>query len=258
MSDKPLASIIVRTRNRPKYLRECLISLAMQSVSLQASEIGRGRKKLLEVVLVNDGGELIDLGDFDAPRGMEIHYAHSGFPKGRSKCANIGLELSTGDFIGFLDDDDILYPNHLNTLVPALENTRENYVYSDGLVATQIPYSSSPSGYATIDLELVYSREFSHKKLKAANFIPIHTALFKRRVIDEWGVKFDENLEVLEDWDFWLQIANFTSFKHVSEITCEYRIRNDGTNTIGQFDHLWRWSENYVREKHGAEVNGQV
>ena len=256
MSDKPIVSIIVRTRNRPKYLRECLNSLAMQSVAMVVFLGEASRKHLLEVILVNDGGDRIDVSDFSFPGSMTVNYFHADSPKGRSKCANIGLELSRGDYLGFLDDDDILYPNHFSTLVPVLTEEQENFVYSDGLLATQVPYSSSPSGYATVDLELVYSREFSYEKLKQGNFIPIHTALFKRKAVDDWGVRFDENLEVVEDWDFWLQMAAFTKFTHVPEITCEYRIRNDGTNTIGQFDHLWRWSERYVREKHGSEAHG--
>ncbi|HDH97534.1 MAG TPA: glycosyltransferase family 2 protein, partial [Deltaproteobacteria bacterium] len=95
-SGRPLVSVIVRTKERPDLLREALASLAAQTYSP------------VEAVIVNDGGmdvaEIVDdfLSDID-----HIRYIHQSENGGRACAANMGLQSAKGEWIGFLDDDDL-------------------------------------------------------------------------------------------------------------------------------------------------------
>lgn len=238
----PLVSVIVRTVDRPDYLRECLGSIAVQNYPN------------LEVIIVNDGGP---------PLKQLVERVSLPFPfqlvelienRGRSYSGNIGIANANGEYLCFIDDDDIFYPFHISTLINNLIKTNYKVAYSDALQATQTACSYNEKIYTTIELNLVLSETFEFQDLLQRNFIPILTAVFHKSCIQQ-GCSFDINMEVLEDWDFWIQIAQNHDFLHIREITCEYRYRKDGTNTVGQMEHLWNWSRSYIKQKYQHLVN---
>ncbi len=61
--------------------------------------------------------------------------------------------------------------------------------------------------------------------------MPIHSVLFRRRVLTA-GCRVDESLDIYEDWDFWLQVAEHGSFTHVDKVTAFYRAGGDSETTV--------------------------
>lgn len=234
---QPTVSVIVRTVDRPYYLRECLTSIMTQD------------HPNIEIIVVNDGGPSIK----NLVSDLDIHFPHQVIElkenRGRSETGNIGLSHARGEYICFIDDDDIFYPFHVSTLVNALTTSNYKVAYSDGLQATQIRCPYNDKIYSTTELNLVLSEEYDSKDLLTRNFIPILCAMFHRVCIEE-GARFDPIMEVLEDWDFWISISRNYDFLHVREVTCEYRYRSDGSNTTGQLNHLWEWSRKHIKEKY--------
>ncbi|MDD2941670.1 MAG: glycosyltransferase family A protein [bacterium] len=259
MSDLPLVSYIVRTVNRPLYLRECL-----QSINIQTYPN-------IEVVLVNDGGPSIrEYAEQVCPL-PQLRIIENLHPLGRSNSANQGLEAASGNYVGFIDDDDVFYPWHTSDLVEQLERNHFRAVYADALRATQIVCPFDSRRYMTTGLELCYSKDYSREEILKTNFIPILCVLFERQLLDERqdlpAVRMDPMLHVLEDWDFWIKLGAVTDLVHLKKITCEYRARIDGSNTVGQLNHVWEWSrqcidrryqeerEQYLKQEEGASVN---
>lgn len=236
--ENPLVSIIIRTLNRPQYLRECLWSVARQEYHK------------LEVVLVNDGGPSVKAlcKEFS---GIKINLIELSHNFGRSECGNLGFKNSVGNYVCLLDDDDIFYPDHLSTLI---QHAKQNLVvYSDALEAQQIPSPWVEGTYLTKRLMLRYSSDFSRERIVKENFIPIQCPLIPIAAIRS-GKIFDTNLDTLEDWDFWISLSRDYNFKHIPEITSEYRYRSDSTNTVGQLGHLWNWSRKYLVDKHNLSL----
>src|SRR5208283_1665853 len=102
----------------------------------------------------------------------------------------------TGEYLGFLDDDDLFDPEHVTLLVRRiLAPGHPDLVYA---------------GLWLVDryhrLDRTQCRPFNMLLLSAFNLIPAISVLFHRHVI-ELGCRFDENLETYEDWDFWLQLS---------------------------------------------------
>lgn len=232
----PLVTIIIRTRNRPKYLLEALRSVALQDY------------RPLEVVIVDSGSQPVRSLVEQEQLPLTVKIVELAESSGRSHAANVGIENATGQFIGFLDDDDIFYPFHVSRLAGELMRG-EKFVYGDALRADQVIDSTCATGYRTVAFSLPISLEEHSKSLWETNYIPILAALFDRECLTQ-GVAFDQNLEVLEDWDLWLQISSRYQIGHVAEITAEYRMRNDATNTVGQNLELWDRSRKYVQQKH--------
>jgi LmbE family N-acetylglucosaminyl deacetylase/glycosyltransferase involved in cell wall biosynthesis len=201
-------SIVVRTRNRPALLREALESLRRQTA------------RPSQVVVINDGGAPV--GDLAEPlRGaFEMKVEDAPRRQGRSAAANRGVALATQDLVGFLDDDDVCYPDHVERLVGAHRHGPEPVVYSD---AVTVLYASHEDGWQERHRELQYSQDFDPDYLLFANFIPLHSLLLPRALFLQAG-GFDRNLDYSEDWDLLIRLSFEVSFRHVRAVTCEYRV----------------------------------
>jgi LmbE family N-acetylglucosaminyl deacetylase/glycosyltransferase involved in cell wall biosynthesis len=213
VSSGPRISVIVRTRDRPELLAEALESLS------------RCRYRRLEVVLVNDGGTPPRLPE-DFP--YEVRSLDLAPGRGRAGAANAGLAEARGDLLGFLDDDDLVYPEHYATHVDALRAATVSAVYTDAAVTVhELAGGTSedgrgPRGWRCVERRLPYSRDFDPDVLLMDNYVPLHTLVFERRLLEGLG-GFDESLPVFEDWDFLVRLAERAPFHHLPRVTCEYR-----------------------------------
>ncbi|MEJ2425758.1 MAG: glycosyltransferase [Candidatus Thiodiazotropha sp.] len=202
-------SVILRTKDRLPLLRE-----AVESVSRQNFDH-------IELVIVNDGGESIDsvVQDFQEQPFPIIQIDHESC-QGRSAAANSGLEAATGEYLLFLDDDDLILPDHVGALASFLDAHGE-------------------VGAAYGDVEAVdqdgnvlhrYAEDFNPLLLMAASYLPIHAVMFRRRFVEQ-GLRFDTGLQVYEDWDFWIKLSEKTDFEHVPGLGGVYR--NIGDSKVG-------------------------
>jgi len=104
-NSRPLVSIIVRTKDRPELLKRALQSIAAQTY------------KPIEVVLVNDGGCQLDVNELEGIlKDITLNYIRLENGTGRARAGNVGIENAKGEFVGFLDDDDEYYSEHIETL----------------------------------------------------------------------------------------------------------------------------------------------
>jgi LmbE family N-acetylglucosaminyl deacetylase len=214
----PLVSIIVRTRDRVARLSEALASLHLQT------------QRDLEVIVVNDGGVDVRPAIAEWDGRLDIRYVWHDTPRGRAAAANTGLNLARGKYLGFLDDDDRLYPGHIEKLVAHLEATGEAAAYSD---CERTRYAWNGRAFAPAGPPRVYKGvDFDRERLQFGNYIPIMTLLIRRELLEGVG-RFDESLECLEDWDFWLRLSGRISFRRIPGVTAEYRMFDEPT-------HDWR------------------
>ena len=140
----------------------------------------------------------------------------------RSRAANVGMAEASGDYLMFLDDDDWIDREHIANLVSLLDQQSEvRAAYSATL---KVDSSGQP-------LDYVFDQEFSAAQLRRSNFIPIHSVLFAASLSHD-GCEFDENLEIYEDWDFWLQVSQHTSFLHSDRITAFYRAGGESETAV--------------------------
>jgi len=203
--DRPLVSLIMRTHaGRRTGLVEALRCVRQQTY------------EAFELVLIEDGSEEAAPLAADDER---IVY-RSVTKRGRTAAGNAGLALARGRYIGFFDDDDLLWPDHIEVLVGmlALTGRRAAYAYA---IESAIGRNSA----GEIRHRLV-GEDFTRDNMRLYNRVPIQAVLFERSLYEEVG-GFDESLEYLEDWDLWLRYLSATEFACAPKITSLYRVPGD-------------------------------
>ena len=214
----PRISVVVRTHNRPQLLAEALGSLAA------------GSYRQVEVVVVNDGGTPPQLpADFPFPL-VRVDLSPN---RGRAGAAAAGVERASGDYVCFLDDDDLTAPEHLATLAGLVNAADVRVAYTDAAVA--IYQLDEHQGWHCVERRLPYSRDFDPDVLRLDNYIPFNTLLFERQLLLELDPLFDPELPFFEDWDLLIRLAERVRFHHLPRVTCEYRhFRGAGHHIFGQ------------------------
>jgi LmbE family N-acetylglucosaminyl deacetylase len=200
--------VVVRTQNRPHLLREALDSIKAQLHSA------------LKVIVVNDGGESVAELCSPDEHGLDLELVEFEDSRGRAAAAQAGLECASASHVVFLDDDDLMYPDHLLVLAKAVAH---------GVTA---PYVDAVQGLWRMtdggDLEQVsrhrtFGGDFDQARFELVNHIPLPCVAIPRELSLELG-GFDAELEMYEDWDLLLRLVARTPLVHIPRVTCEYRM----------------------------------
>ena len=206
-----LVSIIVRTCGRPSVLRETLISLRNQSY------------KNIEIVIVEDGENVSEKMLKEEFSDLNIKYKAAGKHVGRSKVGNMAMKMASGKYLNFLDDDDLYYYNHVETLLKEIETNNYDIVYDTAFETRINVFSRDPYKYKITDALVVHNEKYSKLKLYSSNIFPIQTVMFKKEVFENCG-GFDESMDALEDWDLWVRFSMKYYFNYVNDTTSVYRV----------------------------------
>ena len=204
---RQLVSIIVRTKDRPKLLKKALQSIAAQTY------------RPIEVVLVNDGGCDLDIEGLRTILGeVSLNYIRLEKNTGRAHAGNVGIENAKGQYIGFLDDDDEFYPDHVQTLAAALIHGPCLIAYTDS--DTVMMELDQGGDFVEKSRHMSYQHEFIPEVLLIQNYIPFMCLLFDKRVFE--GVRIDEGFDLFEDWRLLIDLSQKYSFAHIKKVTAKY------------------------------------
>ena len=205
-----LVSIVVRSMGR-KVLLDALDSIASQTWPN------------LEVVVAAASGPTHPIPPPTCGR-HPVRFVPGAVPRERPVAANAGLDAASGEFIGFLDDDDILLPAHVETLAHALQS----------MPACPAAYSIGREVDAEGRVVRLRAQPFSRLLLHQVCYIVSDALLFRRAALAT--CRFDEQLDLCEDWDFWIQLAELGDFAFIPVETVVYRayLGSSDTGRVGQ------------------------
>ncbi len=237
ISTLPLVSVIVPTYNRPDQLVSAVRSILAQTY------------RKVEVIVVNDNG--VDVADRLAPLNTEnnIKYINHIRNSGLAAARNTGIRASRGKYIAYLDDDDLFYPDHLDTLVRFLEAGDHKVAYTDAYRAHQVNQNGA---YVVFQRDVPYSFDFDYDRILETNFVPVLCFVHARSCLDAVGL-FDESLKRLEDWDLWIRMSRKFRFAHIKKITCEFSWRVDGTSMSSAQDQEFAAARAQIAGKYGLD-----
>jgi glycosyltransferase involved in cell wall biosynthesis/predicted O-methyltransferase YrrM len=239
--ENSLISVIIPTYNRPDKLASAIESVLTQTY------------KNFEIIVVKDGGKNIGkiIKKYSDNR---IRFINHNKNKGPSSARNAGIKAAKGKYIALLDDDDIYYPNHLETALNNL-NEKNKVIYTDAVRCSYIKEGNLPKAdYKLQSKSVPYSIDYNRNKLFIGNISPVNCFVFEKSLTDKVGL-FDESLQVLEDWEFWLRLSSVTDFKHVKENTVQVNWYNDGSTLTSSKQEAFGKVRTALYKKYENEIN---
>lgn len=218
---KSLVSIIMRVTGQREFdqLRCSIKTVANQTYNN------------IEFIVVEDGGSVHLQNCKKLCENLDLNYKYFSLPKvGRSAAGNYGLEHASGEYLTFLDDDDYLFADHIETIMSYLINAK-GYVAAYSLAwEAMIDKETRLFNCKNLEVPAGLLQEYDYKTLQEKNFIPIQSIIFKKQLFLELG-GFDESLEYLEDWNLWYRYGYKNKFKYIPRVTSMYTV----THRLSEF-----------------------
>jgi len=211
MIESSKVSVIMPTFNRSYVLRDAIDSALAQTDCN------------LEIIVVDDGStdhtsEIV--ANYATTR--KVHYSYQQ-NRGVSAARNCGIRIASGEFIAFLDSDDIWLPNKLSL---QLNEFRKNAKL--GILYGYAEFKNIKTGKSLIkpDSISLNFQEFINKH----TVLPTSTVIVRKSYLDDVGY-FDENLGIFEDLELWIRLARISKVGFIDKILAICRINDDNISS---------------------------
>ncbi len=227
MSD--LVSVII-----PLYNRGDRIIKTLQSVQVQTH-------KNLECIIVDDGSTddgVEKVSAFaKADARFSIHKRPADRLKGANACRNYGFELSKGEYINFLDSDDLFLPEKLEKQVRALQQSTHPF----SICQTRIWNETRQKDMGLRCASIISERPLDDY-IQFNIFWGIQAPLFKRSVIE--GYPFNEELQQSQEYDLYIRLLAKYSEYHTTDEVLTTIIAHDSNLSTSTVDSVLKFKSN--------------
>jgi SAM-dependent methyltransferase len=245
-TDEPFLTVVMRTQGtRPTHVRDALTCLAAQTFDdfkVLLMVHSESPKAALPAVT----GIVKEFDSTFASRVEVVHVAGGG----RARPLNVGLERLQSAYLAFLDDDDLVTANWVEDFSSAAgDGAIVRSVAAVRHVSTpddshDVPYTVESS------LEFRYELEFDPVHHLWGNETPICTFAVPRHLIEIFGLRFDEQLPVLEDWDFLMRCVALAPVRDTREVTSIYQMWRNGESSASLHDiGLWQAIQRILQDR---------
>ena len=219
MMEQCVVTVLMPTYDREEYIRRAVGCIVGQTFTNWKMLIG------------NDGGADVGgiVASFADPRIKYFNFPH----RGKSATLNDLLKMVDTEYVAYMDDDDVLFPEHLETLYRAAVEHGSGFVFSD----TYLTRVDKRSGRVLNEC-VENDRDVTPEMLAIQNFIN-HKQVMHRRVLAEKIGGYDEELPILIDFDFIRRLAAAEAPYHVRKITGRHYLYYDKDN-VTSISGLWQ------------------
>jgi glycosyltransferase involved in cell wall biosynthesis len=225
----PRVSVVMASYNRGYIIREALESALNQTY------------RDFEVIVVDDGSGDDTREIVESFAGEQIRYIRHDRNRGYSAASNTGISAATGEFVGFLDSDDLWKPDKLERQVDFFARHPEvDVVFSDvevagggeaipSLVALMSRFQETLRRKSMAEECILSGREMYLCLLEEIPVKP--TALLVRRETCQKVGNFDETWPSGTDWDLFLRFSRRSSFGYIRRALAVQRRTSDATHS---------------------------
>jgi glycosyltransferase involved in cell wall biosynthesis len=227
----PLISIVIPTYNHAHFLRKSLRSVLDQSY-----------QKWEAIVVDNHSDDNTEevIREFQEPRFRMLKIQNHGVI---AASRNMGIRDANGEWVAFLDSDDLWYPQKLETLVDVIKSDD----YYDVLSGDEYKVNRQ-SGSKSILRYGPQEDDFYQRLILDGNRLSPSATMIRRSFLERHRLTFGEskNFVTVEDYDLWLNLARTgAKFKFLRDVLGEYIVH--GTNNSASFDRHWSNCEKLLR-----------
>ncbi len=222
-------SVIVPVYNVNKYIKECLLSILNQTY------------KNIEVLIIDDGGTdgSILTAQNVIKNDSRVKILSYGCNRGVSFARNYGLQYATGELIYFIDSDDFIELNYLESMINNFDNSCD-FLENHNLIRYY-----NPNYFVAMKHKKQYGIFTNISKCQNFLFNSSCNKLYKRDFLINNSIKFPENMSMGEDWYFKMHCLCYAKkIKFIRGAKYFYRQSNSSTlkvytkNSIGPFEFI--------------------
>jgi glycosyltransferase involved in cell wall biosynthesis len=240
-----VVSIMMPAFNAERFIGQAIESVLQQSIPEW------------ELIVVNDGSTDQTpriIARFTDARIKSHHQANAGEAVAR----NTALKHVNGEYLAFLDADDLYLPDHLKSAVAYLQAHPEyDGVYSDGYY---IDENNTRLKSLSSRRRGPFGGDIFEEMVRASDVFgaPICVVL-RSRVVSSYCLDFDAQIVIGPDWDFFIRFAEVARFGYIPQQTCLYRIHETNistrVNAQERLQHLAKCRENAIKLKRFRECS---
>ncbi|MBI5139992.1 MAG: glycosyltransferase [Candidatus Vogelbacteria bacterium] len=221
MEKVPLVSVIIPTYNRRNLLEEAIKSVLAEDFSDY------------EIIVVDDGsndGTEEYVKSIFLPKSGQVDLQLRFFEtknKGAAAARNFGIKEARGEYLAFLDADDLWARDFLSTAMNYLKSHQDTFVvYADQQIGVN---------YVT-ETRSRFQKNPPQNKFTVPFFIDnspiqISSAVIRKKVIEDVG-GFNESLRIHEDVELWNRISEKYEFGYIEKVLGLYRLRSDNISGL--------------------------
>lgn len=247
----PKISVIMPVYNKARYIEKTVNSILSQTY------------KDFEVIIVddgsNDGSELICDKFEQMDSRVKVFHIENG---GVSNARNIGIENAKGDYIQFIDSDDYISENMLYDLCQIIQNYTPDIIISgvkkvnhmgDEIIEVLPSMSGNKDKYSMM-------KNFAEEQKNTGIYGCVSNKLIKKSIIDNHKLKFNTNIWLAEDLDFYLELYNYISKIYFHQKSYYYYLQeaeNSSTTSDKKNNYLLQ-AKIILKEKNMLKKNNSL
>ena len=229
IGNTPLVSVIIPVYNRNELLQRAINSVLKQTY------------RQFELLIIDDGSSI----DISIPKDPRVYYIYQQH-KGVSSARNLGIILSSGDFIAFLDSDDEWYRKKLAICIDHFKahpecnilHTNEKWIKNGHFINEKKKHKKTGGDIFKRSLDLC--------------LVSPSTVIMRGSVFKKYGL-FRTDLPVAEDYDLWLRIAAREQFCYIDRrLTIKYGGHDD------QLSKIWGLDRFRIQSLRGLLYNSNI
>jgi len=212
---KPLVSVIMNCRNSGKYLRAAIDSVIAQTY------------KNFEIIFWDNQSTDDSSSIFKSYNDPRLRYFLAPEYTALGEARNLAMQQAKGEFIAFLDCDDLWFPQKLEKQIPLFRNE------AVGLVICDTIFFNSKK-----DIRQLYQNKKPptgnvFRELLGAYFVSMETPVIRKVVLDGMDHWFDTRFDVIEEYDFFVRLGYKWEVAYVDEVLAKWRVHGAS----------WTWSK---------------
>ncbi len=220
MTEKPLVSVIINCYNGEKYLREAIDSVIAQTY------------ENWELVFWDNQSTDSTREIVESYKNPKIHYYYASEHTPLGEARNLAVEKANGEYINFLDADDVWSSNKLDEQVKLIVPGKVEVVYTPFEIIygeNTKPSKKMLRNYDRLISHTLYKGDI-YTKILEENYIIFSGILFKKKIFIEVG-GVNGSFQQYEDWDLLLKTALSTQFGVAKGAKTFYRIHGSNNTT---------------------------
>jgi glycosyltransferase involved in cell wall biosynthesis len=214
-----LISILLNCHNGEKYLKETLRSIKAQDYNNW------------ELVFIDNNSTDKTKNIFDIEKDKRFKYFFLKNKKKLGYARNYGLSKCKGDYIAFIDDDDLWEKDKLSQQITYFKDKKIDLIY------TNVIKFSKKKKLNTLNTFKFLLLNYDQTKNLFNNYnITLSSVILRRSIIIKYNYKFNENFNYIEDFDFFIRISRKHKFKFIIETLTKWRVHDQSLTHQNFYD----------------------